>query len=341
MNVIRDIPYSDSLRCKLDIYQPVKGRQNRILPVVMVVHGGAWMIGDKKKTESVCRAIISAGMIAVAPNYQLSTIPFGGIRQTLWWSTICTPLVLLACRVRTIAIVCMIATLFVIWVMFTVWLNMITPEISSDNPYPSHIGDIERVLDWVEHRISGYQGDDKCIMLLGHSAGAHLVSLLAIRRSMRPDNPVRGVICISGVYSHDRLREITCGEWLTRCAFGKQDDYIPFFPVYNIHKQLPPHFIINAKWDLSLIKHSWDMVSVLKAHGIYVRFEYFEGNHFSIMKNWDHDSNRCVWRSIREFLTEVVDLYMDPPPGIDESTQANVVVKGEVESILHSDSYPL
>lgn len=303
---ILDIPYRDHPRCKVDIYQP-DGRQ--LAPVVLVVHGGAWMIGDKERTKDVCEALSNAGFLAVTCNYRLSDLPIAGFRQTLWWSTIISPTILWALNVRPLRIILVIAVLFVVWAVFLTWNSMSVPEATSSAPL--HIGDVESVLDWVEQNIREYGGDENCILLLGHSAGAHLVSLLAIRRCHQPNHPLRGVVCISGVYSHDRLKEITMGDWLATCAFGKQENYTPFFPVYNVHNALPPHFLINAQWDLSLIKHTWDMFMMLRSHGIYTRFKYFEGNHFSIMKNWNNERNTVVWREIHRFLLECCLLHQE------------------------------
>lgn len=309
MNVIKNIPYASNPRCRLDIYKPqLTGTK---VPVLLVIHGGAWMIGDKDKNRTVCHAIAKAGMVAVSPNYQLSDLPIGTIRQTLWWISICIPIILLLIGSKPMVIVLCIVVLFAVWFIFTTWVNMVTPKIPSDLTYPSHIGDIEQSLTWVEERISNYGGDPNCIIILGHSAGAHLASLLSIRRETYPNSPIRGVICISGVYSHHRLKQITCGEWLVSCAFGKQDDYLTYFPLYSVNSNLPPHYLINATWDIGLIKHTWDMVSTLKTHGVYVRFGYFNGTHFSIMKNWDNEVNSNVWNEIHSFIEEVVSFYRE------------------------------
>src|SRR5262249_372921 len=74
---IRDVryydgPHADAVRHKLDIYLP-KGRKD--FPVVMLVHGGAWMVGDNRCCglyPSVGEYLASQGIAAVLPNYRLS-----------------------------------------------------------------------------------------------------------------------------------------------------------------------------------------------------------------------------------------------------------------------------
>jgi acetyl esterase/lipase len=55
-------------------------------------------------------------------------------------------------------------------VNFRLW----TPQVS----YREQVTDIAAALRWVNDRISRYRGSNKKVFLLGHSSGAHLVSLL-------------------------------------------------------------------------------------------------------------------------------------------------------------------
>lgn len=306
MHVIQDISYSVALRNRLDIYQPAQARQ---CPVVLVVHGGAWMIGDKSKTHDVCQALCHHNMVVVACNYQLSHIPKAAIRQFLWWSGLLGTASMWYVGLSALHIALFVAGMITVGMVFHVACYMVQPPYDND-PCPSHIEDVIKALDWVEHHIDRYGGDPNCLFLLGHSAGAHLVSLLAIRRTLnRPDHPLRGVVCISGVYSYSRMQQVTMGEWLVRCAFGKQDDYVHVFPLFNVHQDLPPHLLMNADWDLTLQRHTWDMHMTLQQHGVFVRSEHFPGeNHFSIMQGWMQPDNK-VCQSVWCFIKEAFELY--------------------------------
>jgi len=74
--------------------------------------------------------------------------------------------------------------------------------------HPAHVQDVAKAFAWVYNHASDYQIDRGRIFIAGHSAGAYLVSLLALDRqylaqeSLSPQ-AFRGVITISGVY--DRL----------------------------------------------------------------------------------------------------------------------------------------
>src|SRR5262249_5298954 len=74
---VRDIAYrtgkgADPYRHHLDLYYP-KGK--KAYPVVVLVHGGAWMLGDNRCCglyTSVGQFLASQGIGVVLPNYRLS-----------------------------------------------------------------------------------------------------------------------------------------------------------------------------------------------------------------------------------------------------------------------------
>lgn len=149
---IRDIDYRDSLsdepyRHQLDLYLP-KGLKD--FPVIVVVQGGAWMVGDNRCCglySSVGEYLASHGIAAVLPNYRKSP----GVK------------------------------------------------------HPEHVRDVARAVAWTHANIGGYGGRADQLFLLGHSAGGHLVALLATDDHYLKDEglsaaDVRGVVAISGVY---------------------------------------------------------------------------------------------------------------------------------------------
>merc|ERR1711998_127409 len=63
--------------------------------------------------------------------------------------------------------------------------------------------DIAAAVSWVHSNIAQYNGDPRRIFLSGHSAGGNIVALLVCGDwlSHLPENTVKGVICVSGVFS--------------------------------------------------------------------------------------------------------------------------------------------
>ena len=117
----RDVPYGDDPQQRLDVYIP---GQAKGAPVILMVHGGAWMIGDKAASGFVSNKVarwLPKGYVIVSSNYRMSKRP---------------------------------------------------------NPL-EQADDIARALAFVQAKAPSWGGDPTRVLLLGHSAGAHLVSLLA------------------------------------------------------------------------------------------------------------------------------------------------------------------
>lgn len=144
--------HPDDERQVLDVFRP-EGVTNA--PVVLFVHGGAWMMGDKNFLglyRAVGRYLAGQGVVAVLANYRL------------------------------------------------------TPAVK----HPEHVKDIARAYAWTRRNIKQHGGNPDTIFLCGHSAGAHLVALLATDDSLwragvlglepKDRDSLRGVMAVSGVY---------------------------------------------------------------------------------------------------------------------------------------------
>jgi acetyl esterase/lipase len=149
---IRGVSYcsgsdSDAFRHSLDLFLP---RGQKDYPVVLLVHGGAWIFGDNRCCglySSVGQFLASRGIGAVLPNYRLSP----GVK------------------------------------------------------HPEQIKDVARAFAWTHAHIAEYGGRPDQLFLVGHSAGGHLVSLLATdekylaAEGLRTED-IKGVISVCGVY---------------------------------------------------------------------------------------------------------------------------------------------
>ncbi|KAG4100277.1 alpha/beta-hydrolase [Neocallimastix lanati (nom. inval.)] len=65
-----DIKYGGSYFGTLDVYYD-ENDINNLKPVIIYVHGGAWMFGNKNKNTGVGNLLIREGYIGVNPNYVL------------------------------------------------------------------------------------------------------------------------------------------------------------------------------------------------------------------------------------------------------------------------------
>jgi acetyl esterase/lipase len=265
---------ADAYRHRLDLFLP-KGLKN--YPVVMLVHGGAWIMGDNRSCglySAVGECLARQGIGVVLPNYRLS------------------------------------------------------PEVQ----HPEHIKDIARAFAWTHAHIGEYGGNPADLFVAGHSAGAHLVALLATdERYLQAEGlcgaDIRGVIGLSGVYdipplTHcvtiggptavimhlDQILPLRCGCGLPcsplalvpgfpvrlnvfRMAFGndlaeRQDAS----PLTHVRPGLPPFLLISAEKDLPTLP---EMVEVFH-HALLA-----QGVECTLLKVNDRNHNSVIFRAYR------------------------------------------
>jgi len=67
----KNVPYGPTRRNRLDVYQPRSA--DHPLPVVLQVHGGAWMVGHKaQQAQPLLHRLASNGYVGVSINYRLA-----------------------------------------------------------------------------------------------------------------------------------------------------------------------------------------------------------------------------------------------------------------------------
>lgn len=291
---LSDIAYytgsrADDYRHRLDLYLP-KGKTD--FPVVMLVHGGAWILGDNRcygLYTSVGEFLASRGIGVVMPNYRLS------------------------------------------------------PAVK----HPEHVKDVARAFAWTKHHIAEYGGNPEQLFVAGHSAGGHLIALLATDERYLKDEKlttgdIRGVIAISGVYhipegvvdvylggtSPQSLRfDEMCplrAAGATLDARAPERKGVPFSlnifapafgddsktraeasPITHVRRGLPPFLLINADKDLPLLPGmAREMDESLHKHGVPSRWlTVAQRNHNSIMFKAIEPSDP-VARAILEFVAQ-------------------------------------
>jgi len=242
---IRNVPYrvgrlgelgggADPDRHKLDLYLP---RGKRDCPVIVFVHGGAWVVGDKGffgKGTAIGRCFARQGFIAVMPSYRLS------------------------------------------------------PGVQ----HPEHVKDVTRAFAWTYQNIRRYGGSPEQLFLCGHSAGGHLVSLLAtdpqyLKAEGLNSSHIKGVVSVSGVYEIPHLDlNFFSGKPSPKSSSGLSEfldqfdlQLSPLSPVFgsdgkvlrnaspinHVKPGLPPFLLINAVDDLPLLPEmAQDFAATLK-----------------------------------------------------------------------------
>ena len=284
-----DGPQADPAHHKLDLFLP-KGKKD--YPVVILVHGGAWVMGDNRCCglySSVGEFLASQGIGAVLPNYRLSP----GVK------------------------------------------------------HPEHIKDLARAFAWTRNHIAEHGGRADEIFLMGHSAGGHLVALLATdEKYLKAEGcrsaDIKGVIGLSGVYnippgkmnvhlggaSPDsfHLDEMTPLRGAPRAGKPAEGGsgglpvsvnvFGPVFgddpsarraasPVHYVHPGLPPFLLLNAEKDLPLLpKMAEEMHEALLKAGCESHLQRIERrNHNSICFH-AVETNDPAAKAILEFIRD-------------------------------------
>lgn len=69
--IIKTVPYSvvDGNTLQMDVYTPV---YDEPVPIVIVIHGGAWIAGQRSDMSNLCYAIARGGMVAMTIDYRLA-----------------------------------------------------------------------------------------------------------------------------------------------------------------------------------------------------------------------------------------------------------------------------
>jgi acetyl esterase/lipase len=139
-------------------------------------------------------------------------------------------------------------------------------RLSPKVKHPAHIQDVARAFAWTYRNITRYGGRPDAIFICGHSAGAHLVALLATNGSylqaakLSPAN-IKGVIPISGVFN------ITPGRLAD--VFGTDAEVCrQASPIRNMTGKQPPFLLIYAEKDYKQFdEYARTMEQALKKHG--------------------------------------------------------------------------
>ncbi len=134
--------------------------------------------------------------------------------------------------------------------IITVVINYRLTGGKEEVKHPDHITDVARAFAWVHKNIAKYGGDTKKLFVSGHSAGGHLVSLLAtdetwLKAHSLTTSAIKGVISLSGVYQIVSLVPIF------HPIFGKEENVCKAAsPVNHVREGLPPFLIAYADADL-------------------------------------------------------------------------------------------
>jgi acetyl esterase/lipase len=120
-------------------------------------------------------------------------------------------------------------------------------RVYPDARFPAFIDDGAAAVRWVEDNIGRYGGDARAIVLMGHSAGAHIAAMLIaddryLDRAGARASAIRGFVGLAGPYAFDPLAYGSI-----RPIFEDADD--PTMPIGLIDGGEPPMLLLHGAGD--------------------------------------------------------------------------------------------
>eukprot|EP01125_Pyxidicula_operculata_P016894 TRINITY_DN5857_c0_g1_i1.p2 TRINITY_DN5857_c0_g1~~TRINITY_DN5857_c0_g1_i1.p2 ORF type:complete len:344 (-),score=35.44 TRINITY_DN5857_c0_g1_i1:1180-2211(-) len=311
-----DISYIDDSshhKHKLDIIAPTNANK---LPVVFFVHGGGWKRGDRKWRghlyQNVGLALAKHNFVTVCISYRLSAFGrLGKILLFLLVSALIGGLCFAAYKLLNyfgifsipddyVQLASACALFLVTGSVYSIQ-NIYIHEGEEHIKHPDHINDVASAYLWVTKNIHKYGGDPNNIIVMGHSAGGHLATLLALDNSFIKKvggdlSGLKGVVGVSGVYNFGRLRKINfIGDmFYVRPALGGNNKtlMVNASSLTYASKTPFPFLLLNAKRDMHLQRDAAELENALKEHDVEVDRHVVDGtNHMTIIsymnKNYD------------------------------------------------------
>ena len=198
IRLVSNVPYGKNSKERFDVYMPSHAVQNA--PIIFMVHGGAWMIGDKKNQSVVENKVNywveQKGYIVVSMNY---------------------------------------------------------PMLPS-TPVNEQLMEVAKALGAMQAQCTSWGGDKNRVIVMGHSAGAHLIALLASSSSLYANNgitqPIAAVFLDSAVMDTPTLMHAKHLRLYDR-AFGNEPNYWQSLSPYHqlSTKRMPFLAVCSTKRD--------------------------------------------------------------------------------------------
>lgn len=176
-------------------------------------------------------------------------------------------------------------------------------RLTPPTDYPENVKDGFRALRWVAENIASYGGDPGRIFAGGHSAGAHIASLMALRPDWLaeeglPPDALRGVFPVCGIF---RARMIDA-HWTVDHPPRLTD--VDDAPVELARNARTPFYIVWGGEEPELFSGAaHDMIAALTSAGAEVLGEGFPGeDHFTMHLNTASPDNRWT-QTVREWMS--------------------------------------
>jgi len=188
----------------------------------------------------------------------------------------------------------------------------LAPEVQ----HPVYVQDVAAAIAWVYHHIASYGGDPERIFLLGHSAGAQLVALVATDETRLQVygldlGVIKGVVPLDGAGYDIPNRIHSSGSGIVEEAYQEAFGTDPAVwmdasPVYHVAagKNIPPFLLIYAGEREDAVIQAETLAAALENAGVSVElFHAADKTHATV--NQDLAEGDYVFEKIIEFYASL------------------------------------
>jgi len=339
-----EVQYDIEKNHKCDVYVHPNSKDED-QHVIVIVHGGAWMMGNKRGMRSMAQTLCcKTGLVCVVPEYSLSQMDSIVLQNVVIinWLVVGALCILAGKRgaMPLFLLFCIAA-----FITICVLVHIMHRVEKKQNAHPVHVTDIAKCMQWISHESPRWEKKRPKFVLVGHSAGAHLCALVTLNPRFLDESireQIKGVVCISGLYSFFRLQDSVIKFFINRGVFAdsahglthrsyaqlsharrcqckdhcakittRWDHVIDAWPVFQIehhahhYSHRPRFLVLTAELDISLILHACDL-----AHGLALcefpvdHLHFKRTTHFSIHHYWD-SKHQHIANAIVRFIKEV------------------------------------
>lgn len=147
---------------------------------------------------------------------------------------------------------------------------VINYRLSPEVRHPAHIEDVARAFTWTYKNVLRYGGNPEQIFITGHSAGGHLIALLALDEKYLQAQgltlkTIKGVMPLSGIYDVTVIPPGTSYD----AVFGTDPEVRrDASPITHVGPNAPPFLIVYAEFEYpTLDVQAQQFFELLKQNG--------------------------------------------------------------------------
>lgn len=178
-------------------------------------------------------------------------------------------------------------------------------------------GDVAKAIHWIHDHIDSYGGDPSTVLVMGHSAGAHLAALVStddryLKAEGLPLSLIKGCVPVDTAVYDAAAQVKSVGAQSARAniyreAFGDEASQKELSPVTYVakDKQIPPFLILHVADRADSTGQSKLLTKALTDAGVAAKTFAGEGKNHGTINSELGDSNDPPTKAVFEFVKNV------------------------------------